>query len=122
MRPLKFRAWDSLDKGFSNGGYCRYTSMQDSIVSLDSTISNSLIWSQYTGLLDKQGVEIYEGDIVKVCGERLFEVVFTDGCFNLKANNKEFVLAIAVQNSQVHECGLHVIGNRFENPELLENK
>ena len=131
MREIKFRAWDTYDNKM------KYKFTIGSVTNSDDDLwtcptiwvedtgwvnCDTLTLMQFTGLFDKQCVEIYEGDIVKVCGERLFEVVFTDGCFNLKANNKEFVLAIAVQNSQVNECDLHVIGNRFENHELLENK
>ena len=39
---------------------------------------------------------------------------------NCKQKNKEFPLSIAVQNSNVHDCYLSVIGNIYENPELLD--
>jgi uncharacterized phage protein (TIGR01671 family) len=71
---------------------------------------------QYTGLQDRDGKEIYEGDII--CGEFYdteyhhsetikAEVIFNNGAFNISI-------------SEWHKPSLEIIGNIFENPKLLK--
>ena len=74
----------------------------------------SFILMQYTGLHDKNGKEIYEGDIVKVrsypSGYINTEVYFKDGKFAFDGSNYSF----KDLNDKVE-----VIGNIYENKELL---
>ncbi len=74
---------------------------------------------QSTGLKDKNGVEIYEGDIYKIFDKtkenKIYEILFKEGCF----------LAQAPDGMKYHArtwtgdtC--EVIGNIHENPKLLE--
>ena len=75
-----------------------------------------MILMQFTGLHDKNGKEIYEGDLIELDiedGLNKFGIVkFEDGCFGV--NSRAATLAYLTA------CGSKIIGNIHENPELLE--
>ena len=68
---------------------------------------------QYTGLTDKNGKKIFEGDIVKF-GDILFYIIFVGGCFRLCRNHQ--------YSYTLHNLydALEIIGNIHDNPELLK--
>ena len=72
---------------------------------------------QYTGLKDKKGQMIYEGDIFTRGGKFFYIVVFHKGGFKLKLLRGGFEDMLPL--SRVAKYG-EVIGNIHENPELLE--
>ena len=72
---------------------------------------------QYTGMTDKNGNAIYEGDIIKTI-HGIRRIVFEDGCFGAKPNARLFA-DLRQYNREVNG-EWEVIGNIHDNPELLE--
>lgn len=138
-REIKFRAWNKENKAFMpNEGYAicdgdvmglRYGN------EMEDVLTDQVELIQYTGLKDMNGVDIYEGDIVRVnySGNDDFSglalVVFRNGCFELEGKIMEIInsegimyddfYAISNDLSRYSAC-VKAIGNKFKNPELLE--
>lgn len=130
MREIKFRAWDKQHKRL-------VSDVQDTFENAhfaDYLYDDTFELMQYTGLKDKNGVEIYEGDIVQKPadvrigseivahkGEHDIAIVeWIEGSFRLnkfgdKSKNYYGVLAYTLNNEP---SLLKVIGNIYENPEL----
>ena len=70
---------------------------------------------QFTGLLDKDGKEIYEDDILMFSDGKIGLVEFLHGCFVVRygAGHGSYALY------DIRDWQLKIVGNRFENPELL---
>ena len=77
----------------------------------------NIILMQFTGLKDKNGKEIYEGDIFTFTNgprKTVAKVVFEEAMFKMKDNNGWGAMILQ------REGDMEVIGNIYENPELLK--
>lgn len=114
---LKFRAYDRKYKSMDD--VVQLDWWNDDLRVNDDTFSDYVVM-QSTGLHDKNGVDIFDGDIVKVLGEYgddLSVVKFESGAFVLDYKNldTEFELIYSVS------LPIKVIGNIYTTPELLED-
>lgn len=77
---------------------------------------------QYTGLTDKDDRKIFEGDIIKICGQHscFDKVEFLDGLAGFYAVNDD--IHIPAELATLKKNFIEVIGNIYDNPELLEAK
>lgn len=78
---------------------------------------------QYTGLTDKNGKKIFEGDILRVAYHPEQDVIieWSDGCFGFRrANKPKDRVYSTVRYMQNAMSRLKIIGNIYDNPELLE--
>lgn len=112
MREIKFKCWDNANKRFVYNLLYRIDSNGD--------LPESHTLCQFTGLKDKNGVEIYEGDIAKDNGGFIYKVIWRKkkARFAYKCNEGSKTNMNQKEDAKIIE----VIGNIYENPKLLEQK
>ena len=128
MKP-KFRAWSKAEKIMSNVNKLDFYNGVIDVLSFEAIEIEKVVLMQSTGLKDKNGKEIFEGDILK--GENGNLAIYrhpTLGFYIIDSSNTECFFADGVdvgvkefnENLKYISKGLEVIGNIYENPELLE--
>jgi uncharacterized phage protein (TIGR01671 family) len=131
MRELKFRSWDTIDKRWLfdyefKGGYSIFGE-----VVMFGTLKNYSIekllynteTTQYTGLKDYNGKEIYEGDILSSISSEIFnyEVKFEEGEFCLFSKYGRWgSISRMKPTCDDLKIQINVIGNIYENKSLIK--
>lgn len=132
-REIKFRAWTGTEMIYE-GFHISAPGIAWSWVDFTATDSKALGFPvmQYTGLIDKNGVEIYEGDVMTfpayyetpemtlptyVCAK----VIFIHGAFHIQMNDEKITADTnnLAYEMQCYDGDFEVIGNLYQHPELL---
>ena len=119
-REIKFRAWITTDVDDKDNDIksMSYDLAFTKYAPINELLNKEECLMQFTGLKDKNGKEIYEGDILTKWDGLKKKVFFSDKYYNFQLShldNKGFCDTLAFWNQESTE----VIGNIYENPELL---
>ena len=134
MREIKFRAWNKL-RNKMTPSFNIYEYAEDN----DSDYGDFILPDedegfimQYTGLRDKNGKRIFEGDIISTGISKFNEhdepyigyIFYADGCFRIcgdkfMCRDKYYVELVEEGNIDIVKKSYEVIGNIYENPEIL---
>ena len=118
QREIKFRVWDKERKGFLH-----QIDISNGITYVDDfwyIEGGGALWEdrytiqQYTGMLDKDGKEIYEGDIIRGLMD------FGPAGFHERSAIVHWDIEKGYQWNYWKLFSIKIEGNKFENPELLE--
>ena len=128
MKTVKFRIWNGMEMVYdiTTGNFGTFYVNPEKGDGLNPQDTASLTVNttkyhegtplmQYSGINDKNGKEIYEGDIFKLGAEKeVFEVRFEHGCFMAFCNGKQYGLI-----GELQICFIDIIGNIYQNAGLL---
>jgi len=123
MREIKFRAWDKNKKVMTFVGELAW--LVGGLHFMDAGACQGFIdkdaeLMQFTGLKDKNGKEIYEGDLIKLDSfmPPVMQICFIEGAFCIADRNGHYTADM----HYVHHAGINqseVIGNIYENKDLV---
>jgi len=126
MREYKFRAWSKSQNRFVYRDECVMILNSDGSLDIRKTecwdmdfeeVNDDIVLMQYTGLKDKNRTEIYVGDILELSNGVRVVVEFAHGCFGARDDTGFSPLLDSLWG-----IGGAVIGNIYENPELLKGE
>jgi uncharacterized phage protein (TIGR01671 family) len=130
-REIKFRAWDGEQMQYADANqYFSFFNFSGSIRwgLYDRNDEHRILSGEYappvmqfTGLQDKNGVDIYEGDVFRGSSDGIkFVVIFSNGCFCLRRNQRIWgTLNRFFEVAPTFNIDVEIIGNIHQNPELL---
>jgi len=121
MNEIKFRAWNINEERMFNWDWCKDK------MNFEIFANKSFRLMQFTGLKDKNGKEIYEGDLMEV--DELKYEVFWDTlncCWACETDEKEKANKLKIDGyfqlkEDESDC-YEIIDDIYENPEILEEK
>ena len=114
MSPLKFRAWDKHPEKqcwVKNGKPFTLDDLMDS----EEPYGMDMVYMQSTGLFDRTGKEIFESDILRGKETGVVEWFQQDGAWGVRVESMAWSYLLSCNMPDKHE----VIGNIYENPDLL---
>lgn len=111
MREIKFKFWEPVNKIMSLWGEFDYTFI------VETPVHGAIM--QYIGLKDINGKEIYEGDIMKA-EDGTWEVQWRDAANFALINDAKQEGSVAFADGTYALEETEIIGNIYENPELLK--
>lgn len=135
-REIKFRAWDNKNKYMVTSKQGVFTALRNSmnIVRQDNGYYNNgdllkpnkekYTLMQFTGLEDKNGKEIYEGDILKFSEVDTAIVIWNEkyAYFMVKPIQEYYFDSDVLGQALEYNDNVEKIGNIYDNPELLGGK
>ena len=123
MRQIEFRAWDKNSKKMVKVDHLTWNKGVKGLSEINQEMPKWFILMQYTGLKDKNGKEIYEGDVVLMDGTN--KKLYPNWDTQYEPRRKVYIkiewgyAGFVVGGIDIDKS--EIIGNIYENPELLES-